>query len=81
MNRYLDKADARSTSNLRRHAKICWGANVVAAADKIKDCNAIRAVIRNTELNNGSLSTALEGMAKEKLTYILSLSEKNTESG
>jgi len=79
VNRYLDKADARSTSNLRKHVKICWGADVVAAADKIKDLDAIRAVIERTDLKDGSLATAFEGMGKGKLTYILSLPEKSTE--
>lgn len=79
MNRYLDKADARSTSNLRKHVKICWGADVVAAADKIKDLDAIRAVIERTDLKDGSLATAFEGMGKGKLTYILSLPAKSTE--
>jgi hypothetical protein len=32
--RYLDTSDAKSTSNLRKHAKICWGEEVVASADK-----------------------------------------------
>lgn len=79
VNRYLDKADARSTSNLRKHVKICWGADVVAAADKIKDLDAIRAVIERTDLKDGSLATAFEGMGKGKLTYILSLPAKSTE--
>ncbi|KAH9039161.1 hypothetical protein EDB85DRAFT_1859946, partial [Lactarius pseudohatsudake] len=30
---YLYTADASSTSNLRRHAKICWGGEAIAAAD------------------------------------------------
>ena len=30
--RYLDTGDAKSTSNLCKHAKICWGEEAVAAA-------------------------------------------------
>src|ERR1700722_4132640 len=35
--RYLDTGDCKSTSNLRKHAKICWGEEAVAAADNTKD--------------------------------------------
>jgi len=31
---YLDTTDAKSTSNLRKHAKFCWGEEAVAAADQ-----------------------------------------------
>ncbi|KAH9027888.1 hypothetical protein EDB85DRAFT_1868141, partial [Lactarius pseudohatsudake] len=30
---YLYTADASSTSNLHRHAKICWGEEAIAASD------------------------------------------------
>jgi len=80
VNRYLDKADARSTSNLRKHVKICWGTDILAAADKIKDLDAIRALVAKTELKDGLLAAAFEGMSKGKLAYILSLPEKNSES-
>lgn len=32
--RYLDKKDGKSTSNLRRHAKQCWGDKTVRGADE-----------------------------------------------
>ena len=35
--RYLDTGDAKSTSNLRKHAKICWGEEAVTVADKTRD--------------------------------------------
>ena len=38
--RYLDTGDAKSTSNLRKHAKACWGEDVVAAADATRDLRA-----------------------------------------
>jgi len=74
VNRYLDKADARSTSNLRKHVKNCWGTDILEAADKIRDLDSIRAVVGKTGLRSkdGSLATAFEGMGKGKLTYILS---------
>jgi hypothetical protein len=35
--RYLDTGDAKSTSNLRKHAKVCWREEAVAAANNTKD--------------------------------------------
>jgi len=37
MRRYLDTGDAKSTSNLHKHMKICWGEDTVAAADGTKN--------------------------------------------
>ena len=34
--RYLDKNDAKSTSNLRKHAKSCWGTEAVEIAGTVK---------------------------------------------
>ena len=34
---YLDTGDAKSTSNLHKHAKICWGEEAVAATDNTRD--------------------------------------------
>lgn len=33
VHRYLDKKDKNLTGNLRKHAKVCWGDEAVAAAD------------------------------------------------
>jgi hypothetical protein len=54
--------------------------DILAAADKIKDLDAIRAVVGRTELKGCSLTAAFEGMGnlKGKLNYILSFPEKNT---
>ncbi|KAG1722400.1 uncharacterized protein EDB91DRAFT_1240224 [Suillus paluster] len=37
--RYLDKGDARSTGNMRKHVRSCWGDEVLKAADQAKDAN------------------------------------------
>lgn len=34
---YLDITDAKSTSNLHKHAKVCWGDEAVLAADQTRD--------------------------------------------
>jgi len=38
---FLDKSDARSTSNLQHHAKICWSDEAVDAADGFWDIKAM----------------------------------------
>ena len=67
--RYLDTGDAKSTSNLRKHAKICWGEDVMAEADKTKDVHAAREVVSKMKSANGSITDAFERVAKGKVTY------------
>jgi hypothetical protein len=43
--RFMDTGDARSTSGLRRHAKICWGEEAVSAADNTADLEGARTVL------------------------------------
>lgn len=40
--RYLDKGDARSTGNMRKHVRSCWGDEVLKAADQAKNANEVR---------------------------------------
>jgi hypothetical protein len=35
--RYLDTGDAKSTGNMHKHAKKCWGAETVELANKAKN--------------------------------------------
>ena len=67
--RYLDTGDAKSTSNLRKHAKICWGEDVMAEADKTKDVHAAREAVSKMKSANGSITDAFERVAKGKVTY------------
>jgi len=67
--RYLNTADATSTSNLRRHATACWGAETVTAAGRVTDVHAARAVLSKVKLRDGSITAAFERVAKEKLTF------------
>ncbi|KAF8076913.1 hypothetical protein FPV67DRAFT_1559261 [Lyophyllum atratum] len=64
VNRYLDTKDARSTSNLRKHAKTCWGIEAIAAADATKDVDAAREVIRMAGGRDGSITAAFERIKK-----------------
>ena len=68
--RYLDTGDAKSTSNLRKHVKICWGEDVMAEADKTKDVHAARDAVSKMKLGNGSIMEAFEHVAnKGRMTY------------
>ena len=48
--RFLDKGDANSTSNLLRHAKICWGGDVVEAVTATCNLEAAREVLSKIKL-------------------------------
>lgn len=67
--RYLDKGDAKSTSNLRRHAKICWGAEAVLAADDTRDVRTARKALSKDASMDGSITSAFQRVAKGAVTY------------
>ena len=43
---YLDTSDVKSTSNLCKHAKVCWGEEMVAAADQTRDLDAAHEALK-----------------------------------
>ncbi|KIM35210.1 hypothetical protein M413DRAFT_79628, partial [Hebeloma cylindrosporum] len=65
--RYLDTTDAKSTSNLRKHAKICFGDKEVEGADKMGDIHVAREALKN--MRDGSITEAFERVAQCKVTY------------
>ena len=65
--RYLDTSDAKSTGNLRKHAKICWGVETVAAADETRNVNDAREALK--KVKDGSITEAFERVGKGKVTY------------
>ena len=67
--RFLDTADAKSTSGLRRHAKKCWGSEAVGAADDSRDLDSARLVLAKTKLRDGSITAQFERIAKGKVTF------------
>ena len=67
--RYLDTADARSTSGLRRHAKNCWGGDAVEAADGTEGLESARLVLAKTKLRDGSITAQFERIGKTKVTF------------
>ncbi len=67
--RYLDTGDAKSSGNLRKHAKGCWGEEAVAAADNTKDVQAAREALGRMKSVDSSITAAFERVAKSKVTY------------
>ena len=67
--RYLDTGDAKSTGNLCKHAKICWGEEAVAAADNTKDVRAVREVLGKMKSFDSSITAAFRQISKDKVTY------------
>jgi hypothetical protein len=49
---YLNTADAMSTSNLRCHAKVCWGLESMEAAGTVKDVYAACAMLAKPWFHN-----------------------------
>jgi len=57
---YVDKSDVSSTSNLHKHAKICWGDDVVKAMDEMKDLVHAQAIVVKLGLGNASITAMFE---------------------
>lgn len=66
---YLDTTDTKSTSNLCKHAKFCWGDKAVAVADQTRDVLATREALEKMGKKDGSILEAFEQVAKSKVTY------------
>ncbi|KAI0079329.1 hypothetical protein K474DRAFT_1568550, partial [Panus rudis PR-1116 ss-1] len=68
--RYLDKNDARSTSNLHKHARKCWGDATVQAARETANATLAREGLEKLARNSdGSITAAFERTGKGKVTY------------
>jgi hypothetical protein len=62
--RFLDKGDANSTSNLLRHAKLCWSTEAVEAATATRDLDAAK-----TKMRDGTILAEFQRLSKDKVTY------------
>ena len=61
---YLDKADAKSTGNLWKHAKKCWGVEMVEGVDRMKDVAKARHSGITSGHWNGSIMAFLGKMLR-----------------
>ncbi|KAG2085759.1 uncharacterized protein F5147DRAFT_588833 [Suillus discolor] len=67
--RFLDKKDARSTGNMQKHVKTCWGDEVLQACDDAKNAEEVRTKIVTSILHSGSITASFERKGKGKVTY------------
>ena len=70
--RYLDKRDKCSTSNLHKHAKVCWGGEIVTQALETKKdltINEVRASLAKAKLHDGTITALFERKGKESVTF------------
>jgi hypothetical protein len=69
--RFLDTMDAKSTGNLRKHAKLCWGTDIIDKADDAKDIASIRKGLATAQkTRDGSITASFERIGKGKVTYM-----------
>jgi hypothetical protein len=54
---------------MRKHAKKCWGTEIVASADKAKTATEVRDTTAIGTLNPQSITAAFERKGKGKVTY------------
>ncbi|KIK78545.1 hypothetical protein PAXRUDRAFT_40912, partial [Paxillus rubicundulus Ve08.2h10] len=66
---YLDKKDVRSTGNMQKHVKGCWGPEVLPATDSAKDANEVCKNIVGSILCTGSITAEFERKGKGKVVY------------
>ena len=70
VHRYLDTSDRNSTGNLWKHARQCWGDDILLRADTCGDVATAReALSKATKLKDGSITTAFKRKGKGKLTF------------
>jgi hypothetical protein len=68
--RYLDKSDRNSTGNLRKHARMCWGDEILRAADACGNLESARVGLNAAKKQkNGSITAAFERKGKGNITY------------
>ena len=58
VHRYLDTTDVKSTGNLRKHTRICWGLETMAASDKTHSFGEAYEVLKRYK--DGSITEAFE---------------------
>ncbi|KAH6914555.1 hypothetical protein BKA70DRAFT_1093297 [Coprinopsis sp. MPI-PUGE-AT-0042] len=62
--RFLDKQDSSSTSNLRKHAKGCWGEHILKEAEAAATLEVAREGLAKAEMRDGRITTVFERQGK-----------------
>lgn len=75
MRRFLDTGDRGSTSNMRKHARHCWGDEIIKKADDAKEdltLDDIRERIAEAKREkDGSIVACFDRTGKAKVRYML----------
>ncbi|KAG2035446.1 hypothetical protein BDR03DRAFT_868183, partial [Suillus americanus] len=66
---FLNKADVKSTSNMWKHAKKCWGTDTVEIVDQAKNATVAQESIIEPLHTTDSIMAAFERKGKGKVTY------------
>ena len=72
--RYLDKADRGSTSNMHKHAKNCWGEEIVSKALETKNdltINEVRRSLSKAKIQDGTITAMFERQGKESVSFLM----------
>ncbi|KIK12158.1 hypothetical protein PISMIDRAFT_70273, partial [Pisolithus microcarpus 441] len=59
---FLDKSDAQSTGNMRKHVRVCWGEDIFHQITQTKNATAVKNYVKN-----GSIKVTLD--CKGKVGY------------
>jgi hypothetical protein len=73
--RFLDTADKGSTRNLRKHAKHCWGDEIIKKADEAREeltLDGIRETLAEAKkAQDGSIVAFFDRKGKAKVKYMI----------
>lgn len=64
----LDIGDAKSTSNLHQHVKVCWGEEAMAAANNTWGVKTAQDVLAHVKVMDGSIMVLFQCAAKGRVT-------------
>jgi hypothetical protein len=71
--RFLDKGDRNSTSNMHKHAKGCWGGEIVRKALETKKdltITEVRKSLAEAKVQDGTITAIFERKGKENVTNL-----------
>ena len=75
MRQFLDTGDKNSTSNMRKHARHCWGDDIVKKADEAKDdltLNSMRETLAEAKKSqDGSITAFFDRKGRAKVKYMI----------
>jgi hypothetical protein len=73
--RFLDTGDRNSTSNMRKHAKHCWGEDIIKKADEAKDeltLDNIRETLAEAKkTQDGSIVAFFDRKGKARVKFMI----------